>query len=85
MTPAKGQRYGTLTGPGAGELLVGSVAVALKNSAEAAEQRVGVRMSSAWRVVVNHRRRMIAAPWPIVTRDRPEIALFGPPAARLED
>jgi hypothetical protein len=84
MAPAKGQRYGRLTGPGADELLVGSVAVALKNPAVAAEQRVGVRVSPAWRVVVNHRRRITAAPWSIVSRDRPEVALFGPPATRIE-
>jgi hypothetical protein len=84
MTPAKGQRYGGLTRSRGGELLVGTVAVALKNAAVAAEQRVGVCLSPAWCVGVNHCRRLIAGPRPIVTGDRPEVTLFGSPATRIE-
>src|SRR3954454_3549783 len=41
-------------------------------------------MAPTWCVIINHCRRIAAAPWPIITRDRPEVALFGPPTARIE-
>ena len=84
VAPAKSQRYGWVRRPGSRDLLIGRVAVALQDPAVAAKQRVGVRVPSARRVVVNHRRRIAAAPWAIVTGDRPEVTLFGPPATRIE-
>jgi hypothetical protein len=63
-------------GLGPAKLLEGGVAVALEDAAVAAEQRIGVDMSAARRVAVNHGGRLIPAltrvlarPRPIVTRD----------------
>jgi hypothetical protein len=84
VAPAKGQRCGRLGRFGAGELLVGPVAIALQDAAVAAEQRVGVDMTPARRVAVNHRGWLASAPWAIVARNRPEVSLFGPTATRIE-
>jgi len=84
VRPAEGQRDGRIGRLGAAELLVGAIAVALQNAAIAAEQRAGVGVPPAGRVAVDHRRRLAAAPWPIVTRDCPEVALLGPPTTWVE-
>jgi hypothetical protein len=84
MAPAKRQRNGRVGRPSAAELLVGVVAIALQDTAVAAEQGVGMDMPAAGGIAVDHRRRLAAAPRPIVTRDRPEVALLGPPAARIQ-
>jgi hypothetical protein len=84
MAPAERQRNGRIGRLGGAKLLVGVIAVALQNAAVAAEQGVGMNVPPAGRVAVDHRRRLIPTPWPIVTRDGPEVALLGPPAARIE-
>src|SRR5258708_32854734 len=84
MAPAESQRYGRLSRARPDETLVCSISVTLQDPAVTAEQRIGVSMPSTRCVIINHRRRIVAAPWPIVTGDRPEVALFGFPAAWVE-
>jgi hypothetical protein len=62
MAPASNQRYGRLSRPGSEELLVGSIAVALQDTSITATERAGVRVPQARRVIVNHRRQIIACP-----------------------
>ncbi|MBV9778221.1 MAG: recombinase family protein, partial [Acetobacteraceae bacterium] len=75
VRPAEHERHGgavLFVAQGVGELLVGGVAVALQDAATAAEQRVGVLLSAARRVAVDHRRRVRPAPGPVVARHRPQ-------------
>jgi hypothetical protein len=84
VAPAERERDGRIGGLGSGELLVGRVAVALEDAAVAAEQSVGVGVSAARRVAVDHGRRLIAGPRPIVARNRPEVPLLGFAPARVQ-
>jgi site-specific DNA recombinase len=58
------------------EALVGGVAVALDDPLVGTEQCLGMFGTAAWRVGVDDRRRIRAAPRPVVTRDGPEVALL---------
>ncbi len=84
MAPAERQRHAWLIGLGPNELLVGVIPVALQDAAITAKQGLGMMMTAAGRVVVDHGGRLAAAPRPVITRDGPEIALLGAAAAWIE-
>ena len=67
-----------------GHGLVGDVGIGLQDAAEVLQQRRRVFVPPSGRVRVDHRRRITAAPRPVVAGDRPEVAGLGPTAARIE-
>jgi len=83
MVPTEGERRCGLAGV-FDKLLVGTIAVALRDTAIAAEQRAGVVMSATGRVAIDHRGRIGAAPGTIVACDDSEVALLGAATAGIE-
>src|SRR5262249_40888213 len=74
VAPTKGERHRTA---GTRQFVVSGIAVDLQYAAEAFKQRDGVLLASPWRISVGNRRRLGAAPGPIVARNRPQEAGFG--------
>ena len=83
MAPAVDERR-ALAAVRRGQALVDGVAVALQQAGVATQQRLGVLGAAAGGVVEHHRRRLTAAPGPVIAGDRPGKALLGPAPARVE-
>ncbi len=69
---------------GARQPIVARVAVELQRAVEPGQEPLGVFTVAPWGVEVDHPGRIIAAPTPVVARQRPEIAGFRPPATRVQ-
>ena len=73
VAPAERQRD---AGLGRGQRLVGGIAVALQDALVVHQQRLRMFGAAAWGVVEHHRRRIGAAPGPVVAGDGPGVALL---------
>src|SRR5215467_14682347 len=85
MCPAEGKRHWAVGALRVGEATIGSIAVGLQYAGVALQQRRSVFAAAPRRVAVDHRRRCPAAPWPVVTGERPEVALLGAASPGIED
>src|ERR1700761_2279193 len=84
MTPAKSERDGPVVRPGSAQGLIGGIAVTLQDPAVATKQASGMGERPARGVTVDDGGRFAAAPRSVITPDGPEVALLGPPTARIE-
>src|SRR6516162_1136087 len=84
MAPTKGERHRTAGTADTCQLVIAGVAVDLQHAAEAFKKRDGVFLASPWRISVGNRRRLRAAPGPIVARNRPQEAGLGLAPPRIE-
>src|SRR3954469_16437911 len=85
MRPAEGERSGQgvrtrLSGHG----LVSLIAVAVDDAAIALEQPQAMNGPTARCIGVNHARWVRSGPGPVIARERPEVAGFGPAAPRIQ-
>ncbi|MFK4719150.1 hypothetical protein ABIE89_000250 [Bradyrhizobium niftali] len=85
MRPAEGERPGQgvrtrLSGHG----LVSLIAVAVDDAAIALEQAQAMNGPTARRIGIDHPRWVRSGPGPVIARERPEVAGFGPAASRIQ-
>src|ERR1700751_2820932 len=85
MRPAEGERTGQgvrtrLSGHG----LVSLIAIAMDDAAVALKQPQAMDGPTARRIGVTHARWLRSGPRPVIARERPEVACFGPAAPRIQ-
>src|ERR1700729_4314561 len=85
MRPAEGERTGQgvrtrLSGYG----LVSLIAIAVDDAAVAFEQLQAMNGAAARCIGIDHARWVRSGPRPVIARQRPEVAGFGPAAPRIQ-
>src|ERR1700689_5737835 len=85
MRPAEGERTGQgvrtrLSGHG----LVSLIAIAMDDAPVALKQSQAMNGPTARCIGVNHARWVRSGPRPVIARQRPEVAGFGPAAPRIQ-
>lgn len=84
VRPAIGQGHGPARSCRIGECVVAGIAVDLQDTGEPGQVAQSVLAAAAGRVDVNDRRRISAAPRPVIASDRPQIPGLGPTATGIE-
>src|SRR5215469_18340184 len=85
MAPAERQRHSRgVFASRQRQLLVGLISVTLQNAAVTTQQSLGMMMSAARCIGVDHGGRIAATPAAIIARNGPEVALLGATAPWIE-
>src|ERR1700749_948089 len=85
MRPAEGERAGqSVRARLSGHGLVSLIAIAMDDAAIAFEKPQAMDGPTARRIGINHPRRIRSGPRPVIARERPEVAGFGPAAPRIQ-
>ena len=84
VRPAQRERHRAADTFPIGQGIVGPIAIDLQGAGEAGEVTHGVLLAAPRRVEVGDRRRITAAPRPVVARNRPQIPGLGSPTSRIE-
>lgn len=69
---------------GFGQAVVAGIAIDLQDAVEARQEGFGILSRATWGVEVDHARRVLTAPWPVVAGQRPEISGLCRPAPGVQ-
>src|SRR5690606_5842599 len=61
---------------GSGQPIVTLVAINLQDTVKTAQESFGILASATWSVEVDHAGRVLAAPWPVIAGQCPQISGF---------